>query len=139
MDLTPAAQKLWDGLPTDIQRMLLNNVWCGTCREMGTMLPESGKSVQGDLVLRGTCATCGGPVGRLIETSEQPTRSPSPSDFTPGETVIWWKRLPGGDYVYPVHAKVLAITAKRVKVEADDDGALVVRYVPPESLERRGS
>jgi hypothetical protein len=34
---------------------------------------------------------------------------------------------------------VLAITAKRVKVEADDDGALVVRYVPPESLERRGS
>jgi hypothetical protein len=27
MDLTPAAQKLWDVLPTDIQRMLLNNVW----------------------------------------------------------------------------------------------------------------
>jgi hypothetical protein len=56
----------------------------------------------------------------------------------PGDKVIWWKRIPGGDYVYPVEATVLALTTKRVKIEADDDGEIVVRYVPPESLQRQG-
>lgn len=55
--------------------------------------------------------------------------------FNPGDKVIWLKRIPGGDYAYPVSAKVLATTAKRVKIEADDDGQIVVRYVPPESLQ----
>lgn len=40
----------------------------------------------------------------------------------PGDKVIWWKRIPGGDYVYPMEATVLALTAKRVKIEANDDG-----------------
>ena len=57
--------------------------------------------------------------------------------FEPGETVTWWKRIPGGEYVYPVSAKVLATTTRRVKIEADDDGQIVIRYVPPESLQRR--
>ena len=57
--------------------------------------------------------------------------------FKEGEEVIWLKRIPGGDYVYPVSASVLAVTAKRIKIEADDDGQIVVRYVPPESLQRR--
>jgi hypothetical protein len=57
--------------------------------------------------------------------------------FQIGERVIWLKRIPGGDYVYPVSAKVLAVTAKRVKIEADDDGEIVVRHVPPASLQRR--
>jgi hypothetical protein len=52
--------------------------------------------------------------------------------------VIWWKRIPGGDYVYPVQATVLAVTAKRVKIEAEDDGDMVIRYVPWESLQRQG-
>jgi hypothetical protein len=56
--------------------------------------------------------------------------------FKPSEEVIWWKRIPGGGYAYPVSAKVLATTAKRVKIEADDDGQIVIRYVPPESLQR---
>lgn len=57
--------------------------------------------------------------------------------FKKGDKVVWLKRIPGGDYVYPVRATVLAITAKRVKIEADDDGQIVVRYVPPESLQRK--
>ena len=57
--------------------------------------------------------------------------------FQAGEKVIWLKRIPGGDHVYPVSATVLAVTAKRVKIEADDDGQIVVRYVPPESLQRK--
>ncbi len=58
-------------------------------------------------------------------------------DFKPGEKVTWLKRIPGGDYVYPVSATVLDSTAKRLKIEADDDGQIVIRYVPPESLQRR--
>ena len=58
-------------------------------------------------------------------------------DFEPGEKVIWWKRIPGGEYVYPVIAEVLATPTKRVKIEANDDGQIVIRYVPPESLQRR--
>jgi hypothetical protein len=57
--------------------------------------------------------------------------------FKEGDKVIWLKRIPGGDYVYPVSATVLASTAKRIKIEADDDGQIVVRYVPPESLQRK--
>ncbi len=59
-------------------------------------------------------------------------------DFKAGEKVIWLKRITGGDYVYPVSATVLASTAKRIKIEADDDGRIVIRYVPPERLQRRG-
>jgi len=33
--------------------------------------------------------------------------------------------MAGGDYVSPVQATVLALTAKRVKIEADDDGEIV--------------
>ena len=55
----------------------------------------------------------------------------------PGDKVTWWKRMAGGDYVYPVQATVLALTEKRVKVEADDDGEIVIRHVPPESLQRQ--
>jgi hypothetical protein len=55
--------------------------------------------------------------------------------FKPGAKVVWLKRIPGGDYVYPVSATVLAVTAKRVKIEAHDDGKIVVRFVPPQSLQ----
>ncbi len=57
--------------------------------------------------------------------------------FKVGDKVIWLKRVQGGDYVYPVQAVVVAVTAKRIKIEADDDGRLVVRYVPAESLQKR--
>jgi hypothetical protein len=56
----------------------------------------------------------------------------------PGDRVIWWKRIPGGDYVSPIQATVLALTAKRVKIEANDDGDIVVRYVPRENLQGQG-
>lgn len=56
--------------------------------------------------------------------------------YKPGDRVIWWKRIPGGPYVYPVPATVLKVTAKRVQIEGDDDGRIVVRYVPPTSLQK---
>lgn len=57
-------------------------------------------------------------------------------DLKIGEKVVWWKRIPGGDYVYPVSGKVLGFTAKRVKIEANDDGEIMIRNVPRESLQK---
>ena len=51
----------------------------------------------------------------------------------PADKVIGWKHIPGGDHGYPVQATVLALTEKRVKIEADDDGEIMMRYVPLES------
>ena len=76
--------------------------------------------------------TCHGKVARVLEGASEN------AVLKPGDKVIWWKRIPGGDYVYPVQATVLTLTAKRVKIEADDDGDSVVRYVLRESLQRQG-
>ena len=53
-----------------------------------------------------------------------------------GDKVVWMKRIPGGDYVYPVAGKVLGFTEKRVKIEADDDGDIGIRYVQRENLQK---
>ena len=84
------------------------------------------------LILRGTCVTCRGKVARVLEGASENAA------LKPDDRVIWWKRIPGGDYVYPVQATVLTLTAKRVKIEADDDGKIGIQYVPPQSLQRQG-
>ena len=53
-----------------------------------------------------------------------------------GDKVVWMKRIPGGDYVYPVAGRVLGFTEKRVKIEADDDGNIGIRYVQRENLQK---
>jgi hypothetical protein len=53
-----------------------------------------------------------------------------------GDRVVWFKRIPGGDYVYPVTGKVLGFTEKRVKIEADDDGEIGIRYVNGDNLQK---
>jgi len=99
---------------------------------MTTMINFAGEVHGNSLVLRGMCVTCRGKVARVLEGASEN------AVLKPGDRVIWWKRIPGGDYVYPVQATVLAVTAKRVKIEADDDGDIVIRYVPRESLQRQG-
>jgi len=58
--------------------------------------------------------------------------------FQPGDKVIWWKSV-SGEFVFPVLATVLAVTARRVKITAEDpdeDGSgTVVRFVSPERLQ----
>src|SRR5215471_7104136 len=125
---TPVAQILWDTIPSHIQEHILQNVWCPHCGDMTTMTDVTGEVHGRSLVLRGTCITCRGKVARVLEgTSEH-------AALKPGDKVIWWKRIPGDDSVYPVQAIVLALTAKRVKIEADDDGKIGIRYVPRERL-----
>ena len=57
-------------------------------------------------------------------------------DFKIGDKVVWLKRIPGGDYVYPVADKILGFTEKRIKIKADDDGKIVIRYVDRENLQK---
>jgi hypothetical protein len=60
-----------------------------------------------------------------------------PRVFKAGDRVIWWKRIPGGSYVYPVQAVVIAITEKRITIQGEDDGKLVTRHVPRDSLQKQ--
>ena len=129
---TPAAQIFWNAIPPHFQERVLHNVWCPHCDDMTTMTDFTGEVHGRSLVLHGTCVTCRGKVARVLEGASEN------EILKPGDRVIWWKRIPGGDYVYPVQATVLALTEKRVKIEADDDGDIVVRYVPRESLQRQG-
>jgi hypothetical protein len=129
---TPAAQLLWDAIPLHFQERILHNVSCPHCQDMRTMTDFTGEVHGKSLVLRGTCVTCRGKVARVLEGASVN------ETLKPGDRVIWWKRMPGGGDVSPVQATVLALTAKRVKIEADDDGEIVMRYVPRESLQRQG-
>jgi len=132
LSFTPAAQILWDAIPQHFQEQLLHNVWCPHCGDMTTMTNFTGEVHGKSLVLRGLCVTWRGKVARVLEGASENIA------LKPGDRVIWWKRIPGGDYVYPVQATVLALTAKRVKIKSDDDGDIVVRYVPRESRQRQG-
>jgi hypothetical protein len=119
---TPAAQILWDAIPSHFQARILHNVWCPHCGDMTTMTDFTGEVHGKSLVLRGTCVSCHGKVARVLEGA------PESETLQPGDRVIWWKRIPGGDYVYPVQVTVLALTEKRVKIEADDDEDIVSQY-----------
>jgi hypothetical protein len=59
--------------------------------------------------------------------------------FKPGDRVVWWKQTPGGDYVFPILSTVLAVTAKRIKIEAEDEEGKVIRHVLPRSIEHHSS
>jgi hypothetical protein len=98
---------------------------------------NGGALVAGDVVLAGSCTVCGHRTARLLEYELHPTQIPTTQPLQRGESVIWLKRLPGGPYVVPITATVIAMTPKRVKIMADDDGERVIRYVPSESLQRR--
>jgi hypothetical protein len=58
----------------------------------------------------------------------------SSKPFRPGDRVIWWKQTPGGGYVFPILATVLSSTAKRVKIDAEDEEGNVIRHVLPRSI-----
>jgi hypothetical protein len=53
--------------------------------------------------------------------------------FKPGDRVVWWKQE--GGYVVPVLSTVMAVTPKRVKIEAEDEQGDVIRHVSPQSIE----
>jgi uncharacterized CHY-type Zn-finger protein len=64
---TGPAQKLWLAVPAETQKLLLGNVWCGTCRHEVTITNYTGTVRSGALLLVGKCAECHGDVARVIE------------------------------------------------------------------------
>jgi hypothetical protein len=58
--------------------------------------------------------------------------------FRPGDEVIWLRHS-GGGFVFPVTARVIAVTPKRVTIAADDpeekDEGIVTRHVQPDRLQ----
>lgn len=64
---TDPAAKLWATIPAETKKLLLANVWCGSCRHSVTITNFTGAVKAGDLLWVGLCAECRGDVARLIE------------------------------------------------------------------------
>lgn len=69
---TSKAELLWNSVPAAAKDRILRNVFCAGCRGATEMVDFTGSENKGDLVLEGVCATCGGRVVRVVETSEAP-------------------------------------------------------------------
>jgi hypothetical protein len=67
LQFTPLALKRWESLSPDFRFLVLNNVWCCQCRGETSIAEFQGHIEKGDLILRGICTKCNGPVARLIE------------------------------------------------------------------------
>ena len=63
---TMPAAKLWAAIPSDSNKLLLSNVWCGKCRHEVTITNFYETVKAGDLLLVGLCSECHGDVARVI-------------------------------------------------------------------------
>lgn len=66
-EFTDEANILWKAIAPQIQKQLMDNVWCTNCLGVTTITNFKGYVEDGDLVLTGSCAKCGGKVTRVIE------------------------------------------------------------------------
>jgi len=62
-----AAKKRWEALSEKTRQALLENTWCGECRDAVTMELTGANVEKRMLVLRGTCKRCGRRVARTVE------------------------------------------------------------------------
>lgn len=65
--LTKLAAQAWSKMQPQARKQLLSNVWCVACRDVVTIVNFRGFIKGGDLILKGSCAACGGGVVRVIE------------------------------------------------------------------------
>ena len=64
---TAQAARRWAALGGRTQTLLLNNVWCVRCSKTTTIVRFTGRIERGDIVLKGRCIHCDGPVARVVE------------------------------------------------------------------------
>lgn len=64
---TKKALALWEKIPGDIRVKLLNNAWCRQCRQACGIADAYLEIFKGNLVVKGSCVTCGSSVARLHE------------------------------------------------------------------------
>lgn len=65
------AEIRWGTIPKQIQKNILDNVWCSHCSHQTTLILESAKMERKDLILRGTCKVCGKSVCRVVEPENE--------------------------------------------------------------------
>lgn len=85
MNQSPEAKKAWETIPKNIRLKLLNNVWCTNCSDMNGVGNATMSVDKGNLVIRGSCTSCGGDVVRLVEGEnliEKPSKKLSSSKET---------------------------------------------------------
>jgi uncharacterized protein YdhG (YjbR/CyaY superfamily) len=60
------AMKKWSKIPSNVQQMLIDNVFCPKCG-MTTIVDYGVQNDRFGLVLKGSCKLCGGRVARFVE------------------------------------------------------------------------
>jgi hypothetical protein len=62
-----AARRRWKSIPKDLQRQILENVWCNSCRE-AVLIVDWQFSNDDDMgIIKGKCLVCGGECARVID------------------------------------------------------------------------
>jgi len=64
---TKKALSLWEKIPPSIRVKLLNNAWCGQCRNVCSIADAYLELLKDHLVIKGSCITCGSAVARCID------------------------------------------------------------------------
>lgn len=64
---TKKALVLWEKIPNEIRIKLLNNAWCGQCRQVCSIADAYLEIFKANLVIKGNCITCGAEVARSHE------------------------------------------------------------------------
>ncbi|OFW32816.1 MAG: hypothetical protein A2074_05330 [Candidatus Aquicultor primus] len=61
------AKKRWDKIPKWARAKIVDNVYCGKCMGAVSIVLETAKMQNANLILRGKCKTCGHEVCSLVE------------------------------------------------------------------------
>lgn len=62
------ANEQWLSIPKDIRKMLVENVFCSTCKDAVEIVNYIIVPNKFGIVLQGNCRTCNGPVARVVES-----------------------------------------------------------------------
>ena len=65
---TKPALRFWKSWDDRAKTLVLNNVWCVSCRKGTTIVRFTGRIERADLILEGECIRCGGSVARVVES-----------------------------------------------------------------------
>jgi hypothetical protein len=67
-----SAERRWLTHSAQFRDLVLDNVWCRSCRDAVRILSYSVQPKPGGISLEGVCAICGNRVARYIENPEPP-------------------------------------------------------------------
>jgi hypothetical protein len=65
------ASERWNKISKEVQAKILDNAWCRGCSGARTIILESAKMEQRDLILRGKCKACGQEICRVVEPEDR--------------------------------------------------------------------